>query len=231
MIISQVTRSSLNRSKPQQRLGEILVVLLPVLYWAPFLCKLVNEILTIKPKVLGTSISDFFSSQSGYSHHCSCLLIAGWFGPILLESTAVAKYEGYLHAFHWSCGLASDVTNLILENYNPANWDCWIAPLPGDCTSSFEIRQGNSDLTETDFIRGDNTNIYQWVFFFGPLWVCGVFCLVVMFQVYTTVYKAENRTGRSRLSMNTELRWQWKLSISPWHTPWLSLLFGLYQLL
>lgn len=114
--------------------------------------------------------------------------------------------ERYLHAFPWSCGLASAITNLVLKNYNPANWDCWIAPLPGDCTSSFEIRQGNSDLTETDCIRGDNANIYQWVFFFGPLWVCGVFCLIAMFQVYTSVYKAENRTRGSRLSMNTELR-------------------------
>jgi hypothetical protein len=198
---------------------------------------------TNKSKVLGISISDFFSSTvwvftplfmppdsgmiwaTGNMTTCNVqgfmvtLFVAAgvlYQCMLQLQYLLVIKYswsqrrlrniERYLHAFPWSCGLASAITNLVLKNYNPANWDCWIAPLPGDCTSSFEIRQGNSDLTETDCIRGDNANIYQWLFFFGPLWVCGVFCLFAMFQVYTSVYKAENRTRGSRLSMNTELR-------------------------
>lgn len=118
----------------------------------------------------------------------------------------IKKIEAYLHSFPLLCGLISAITNLILKNYNPANWDCWIAPLPGNCTSSYENLQGQTDLTETDCIRGDNANIYQWVFFFGPLWVCEVFCLVVMYQVYTTVYSTENRSRPYRLSANTEMK-------------------------
>lgn len=214
MIISQITRSSFNRSKPQQRL------------------------------VLGISVSDFFSStvwvltplfippESGMIWATGNLTTCNVQGFLItffvaagvlylcvlqLQYLLVIKYcwsqrrlkkiEAYLHAFPLRCGLTSAITNLILKNYNPANWDCWIAPLPGNCTSSYEIRQGQTELTETDFIRGDNANIlYQWVFFFGPLWVCEVFCLVVLFQVYTTVYNTENRSRRYRLSVNTEMK-------------------------
>jgi hypothetical protein len=213
MIISQVTRSRFNRSKPQQRL------------------------------ILGISISDFFSStvwvftplfmppDSGMiwatgnlttcnvQGFCVTLFVAAgvlYQCMLQLQYLLVIKYcwsprrvrkiEVYLHAFPWGCGMASAITNLILKNYNPANWDCWIAPLPGNCTSSYEIQQGGTGLTETNCIRGDNANIYQWVFFFGPLWLCEVFCLFVMFQVYNTVYKTENRSRRYRLSLNTEMK-------------------------
>lgn len=65
-------------------------------------------------------------------------------------------------------GLGTAIAGLPLTLFNNANLWCWIAPLPLDCEETGTC------------VRGDNADIYRWVFFYGPLW-CMI--LVVTFNV------------------------------------------------
>lgn len=104
--------------------------------------------------------------------------------------------EKYMHAFPWCLGLAAAVTQLALKLFNPADWDCWIAPYPSDCTSSYQVKKGGTNLNETDCIRGDNAEIYQWSFFFAPLWAAIVYCIVAMAMIFRSVRDKERRSLR-----------------------------------
>ena len=110
--------------------------------------------------------------------------------------------EKYLHFVPLGLGLATAIANLVLKNYNPADWDCWIAPFPSNCTSSYQLKNGE----ETDCIRGDNANIYQLACFFGPLWLVIGFCLIVMCQIYSHIYTVESRTSRYQFSADEQMK-------------------------
>lgn len=130
-------------------------------------------------------------SSAGFLYMCALqfmyvlVIKYGW------KERDVKKLEKWFHIIPNAFGLATATAALALKQYNPANWDCWIAPLPADCTSSNEIRKGNTDLQETDCIRGDNANIFRWAFFFAPLWASILFCMVAMAIVHRTTKKAE----------------------------------------
>jgi len=91
---------------------------------------------------------------------------------------------------------------------NPANWDCWIAPLDStggmDCTSSYSIARGGTGLIETDCVRGDNAMIYQWSFFFGPLWASITFCVLAMIQVYRAVRTTQDRSNQYQFRLRLQ---------------------------
>ena len=93
-----------------------------------------------------------------------------------LLQTYKRNIEIYLHIVPIGLALASAITNLVLKNYNSAGWHCWIATLPSNCTSSYELSNGEV----TDCIRGDNASLYQWGFFYVPLWLVINFCLYAM---------------------------------------------------
>lgn len=130
-------------------------------------------------------------SSAGFLYMCALqfmyLLVIkyGW------KERDIMKLEKWFHIIPNTFGLVTATTALVLKQYNSANWDCWIAPLPADCTSSHEINKGNTDLTETDCVRGDNANIYRWAFFFAPLWASIAFCIVTMTLVHRTMKKSE----------------------------------------
>jgi len=58
------------------------------------------------------------------------------------------------------------------------------------------VKKGNTELTETNCIRGDNAEIYRWAFFFAPLWTAIVFCIVAMIMIYTSVRDNERQSLR-----------------------------------
>jgi len=98
------------------------------------------------------------------------------------------KSEPYMHVacvlFPFSTALASVALNLI----NDANLWCWIAKYPQNCESSFLSTDGR-----TNCIRGDNAEIYQFAFFFIPLWVIGAFIMLTMVIIYSKVLRQEKR--------------------------------------
>lgn len=82
------------------------------------------------------------------------------------DATLRKWIEPTMHAVAgiWAFGTAlySASTGLL----NNANLWCWIAPLPQGCLDTW--RYGD----EGNCIRGDNWWIYQWAFYFAPLWIC-----------------------------------------------------------
>jgi hypothetical protein len=220
MIISQVSRSRFNRSKPQQRLvlGISVCDLVSSIVWilSPALMLPMNSIDDQEAADVYARGSQTTCSFQGFMIQLFVYTGALYQGSIQLQYLLAIKHcwsqrrlqtiEVYLHGVPWLFGWGSAITNLVLENYNPASWGCWISRYPSDCTVTYEIRRGGTGLTETDCIRGDNANIYQWVFFYGPLWGCILFCLFVMFRVYNHVYTTEHRTIRYKIGADKEMK-------------------------
>jgi len=69
-----------------------------------------------------------------------------------------------------------------------------------------EVNKGDTDLTETDCIRGDNANIYRFAFFFAPLWASILFCIVAMILVHKTMKKSEATYKKFKYSQTNKKR-------------------------
>jgi len=171
MIISQVSRSKLNRSKPQQRL----VLGISVFDFNTSVMWLFSNFFMPPGSALGAvgnqatcDAQGFiiqFSCTSGMFYMCSLQLMYLWAITYGWIEKKIRRLEPYLHGFSLGLSLIFATTAEVLELYNPADWDCWIAPLPSDCVSSYQVKKGGTDLTETDCERGDNAEIYRWAFF------------------------------------------------------------------
>lgn len=146
MIISQVARSSFNRSKPQQRLilglsisdfsTSIIWILTPL-----FMPSESGAVWAVGNKttcnIQGFIVTLFITS--GILYMCALQLQYlltikyGW-----TETKIRREVEPYMHGIPWILGLSAAITQLALKLFNPADWDCWIAPYPSECTSSHE---------------------------------------------------------------------------------------------
>jgi hypothetical protein len=111
---------------------------------------------------------------------------------IVKEWTAsdIQRVEPWLHlnAFIWGFGTA--VASLFLTLFNEVGWDCWISPHPLGCKESWK----NNGVTTCT--RGDNGSLYQWAFYYAPLW--GVIIAVIFFMssVYWKIKLQERRMRR-----------------------------------
>ncbi|KAL7535193.1 hypothetical protein ACHAWF_005082 [Thalassiosira exigua] len=146
MIVSQVSRSPFNRSKPQQRLmlglsisdfcTSTIWILTPLFMpsdsgaaWAvgnQTTCNVQGFIVTL---FNASAILYMCALQLQYL----LTIKYGW-----TESRMRREAELYMHGFPWCLGLAAAIAQLALKLFNPADWDCWIAPYPANCTSSHE---------------------------------------------------------------------------------------------
>mmetsp|Transcript_17730 Transcript_17730/g.36983 ORF Transcript_17730/g.36983 Transcript_17730/m.36983 type:complete len:442 (+) Transcript_17730:39-1364(+) len=108
----------------------------------------------------------------------------------------INKLKPYFLILPLGFGALTATVSLVLKLFNPAYWDCWLMPYPADCTSTYEIKHGMSDLEESNCVRGDNAFIFQWAFFFAPLWAATVICFVVMYKMTKSVEEAEIKTAR-----------------------------------
>jgi len=106
------------------------------------------------------------------------------------------KLKPYFLSLPLGFGALTATVSLVLKLFNPAYWDCWLMPYPADCTSTYEIKHGMSDLEESNCVRGDNAFIFQWAFFFAPLWAHAIVCFVVMYKMTKSVEEAEIKTAR-----------------------------------
>ncbi len=120
------------------------------------------------------------------------------------------KWKPYFLILPLGFGVLTATVSLILKLFNPAYWDCWLMPYPADCTSTYEIKHGMSNLDESNCVRGDNALIFQWAFFFAPLWAATVVCFVVMYKMTKSVEEAEKKTarysGKSNRNVQTKRR-------------------------
>ena len=163
MIISQVTRSKINRSMPQQRimLGSTIASLISSivymfndLFFPGQLLIPSSGTTTTKPCTASAFLLQLGSSI-GVIYHASLqlqyvlVIKYGW------RESRIRKLEPYLHLVPIVFGFGTSIAGLILKLYNPSDWNCWIAPFPSNCTSSYWVNKFEPDMTETDCVRGD----------------------------------------------------------------------------
>lgn len=123
------------------------------------------------------------------------------------NETQIKKYEPHMVGFALFSGFGTGIAAWVMDLYNPSGWNCWITTYPSGCTQSFEINRGSSDLEATDCIRGDNAQIYQFAFFYAPLWAGVLFIIIVMCMIWKSVEKTERRSARKSFrSLESSLR-------------------------
>lgn len=108
------------------------------------------------------------------------------------DEVIAKKFEPLIHAQAIILGLGTALAGQFLGLYNPLAWDCWIAPSPLGCQESW------NNNGETTCIRGDNASIYQWVFFYAPLWFAIGLVVALMLWIYFVVRANEKSTQRYR---------------------------------
>mmetsp|Transcript_23323 Transcript_23323/g.50516 ORF Transcript_23323/g.50516 Transcript_23323/m.50516 type:complete len:357 (-) Transcript_23323:500-1570(-) len=103
----------------------------------------------------------------------------------------IVKIEPLLHANAIAWGLGTALASLSLTLFNPVSWDCWISAAPLGCQESWNSHDGT-----TTCVRGDNGSIYQWAFYYAPLWFVIVLVSCLMYWVYYTVRAQDRRMRR-----------------------------------
>ena len=205
MIISQVARSQYNRSKPQQRLMLCLSVCdfntsMSWMFTNLFMPPIGNQAsCDAQGYILQANNTASFLYMCALQLQYLLTIKHGW------RERQIRKIEPFMHGSPICFGLGTATASLALLLFNPAGWNCWIGPYPKDCTQSYQIKQGDSDLTETDCVRGDNSDLYRFGFFYAPLWASILFCMFIMFRVYRTVQKIEQKSTRFRLGANMSM--------------------------
>jgi hypothetical protein len=198
MIISQVLQSQRNRQNSQQRLvcamSCIDVTVSTVWFLTNFFVPPWSEEVAwasgnqatcnvVQGFIVQLSISAVFYNASLSLYYL--VIIRYGFNALKIK-----RLEPWIHLVPLSLGLGTAITSSFLKLYNPANWDCWIAPDPPNCQQSYTL-WGTDEVT--DCIRGDNATIYQWAFFFGPLWTAILFITASMTILYRYVKAQDER--------------------------------------
>jgi len=88
-----------------------------------------------------------------------------------------------MHAGSIAFPLIPGIICFPLKMFNGANLWCWIAPFPEGCVGA-------------ECTRGVDAHVYQWAFFYAPLWGLMLFVAGAMIAVYQKVYTQEKRTSK-----------------------------------
>lgn len=101
--------------------------------------------------------------------------------------------EKYFHLFPILFGLITAIIAVSMGLIGNADWDCWISPI-----------ENSRDTPDSAKLA----RIFQWVFFFGPLWISMSFAFFNMFQVYHFVKNLELRASTYRNSQEQTLHYK-----------------------
>jgi hypothetical protein len=105
----------------------------------------------------------------------------------------VRRAELLLHIFANSLWFITGFTGIILEIFNAALFNCWVAPSPYDCNESGE-----------PCVRGAIANYFQWAFYYGPVFVMIMVVTILMFNVYAGVLIREKKVEKYIYRENSE---------------------------
>jgi membrane protein implicated in regulation of membrane protease activity len=97
----------------------------------------------------------------------------------------VRRVEIWLHLFSNTFWLITGVAGIILEIFNAALFNCWVAPSPYDCHQTGE-----------PCVRGSVANYFQWAFYYVPIFVMIVVVTYLMFVVYMGVRRIEKKVDK-----------------------------------
>lgn len=115
------------------------------------------------------------------------LVIVKWW-----EADDLAKIEPFLLINATAWGLATGLSGLRLGLFNQIGWDCWIAPSPLWCKESWTLQDG--EVTDCDCEQGES--LYQWAFYYAPLWIVILLVSTLMYWVYASVRNQEKKLLR-----------------------------------
>ena len=104
------------------------------------------------------------------------------------ETTIAKKYEKIMHTIPILMWLVTGAIGIGFEVFNPAFFNCWIAPVPINCAAYGEIPDGRPPCT-----RGFYAPLFQWLIFYGLIWSMIVIVTVIMMVVYCSVRKTEQK--------------------------------------
>lgn len=97
--------------------------------------------------------------------------------------------------------VGSSIAGLPLKLYNNEAWLCWISSFPRDCYDG--VQKGGDKTKGCE--RGEYAYIYQWLFFYAPLWVGFIIMMCSMYLVYGAVLRTEQRTDRYIITPHTQI--------------------------
>lgn len=176
MIILQVARSETNRGHTQQRLVCAMSIIDVMVSTSWFLTPL-----------FVTKDMEQFKWAFGNEFSCSLqgFIVQASIGGVLYNACLsiyyflVIKYgypqhkmviiERLMHAFTLIFSLSTATIALALGLIQDANWDCWISP---------------------------QNKIYQWSFFFAPLWLAIILVTILMYKIFLHVRQEERSSSR-----------------------------------
>eukprot|EP00585_Thalassiosira_rotula_P003164 CAMPEP_0196133584 /NCGR_PEP_ID=MMETSP0910-20130528/2751_1 /TAXON_ID=49265 /ORGANISM="Thalassiosira rotula, Strain GSO102" /LENGTH=329 /DNA_ID=CAMNT_0041393327 /DNA_START=80 /DNA_END=1069 /DNA_ORIENTATION=- len=114
------------------------------------------------------------------------VIVKGW------ADHDIVKIEPFLHANAIAWGLGTGLASLALTLFNPVGWDCWLSAAPLGCQESWNSPDGTTTCE-----RGDNGSIYQWAFYYAPLWFVIFFVACLLYWVYHNVSAHETHMQAS----------------------------------
>mmetsp|Transcript_30691 Transcript_30691/g.55627 ORF Transcript_30691/g.55627 Transcript_30691/m.55627 type:complete len:340 (-) Transcript_30691:3940-4959(-) len=120
------------------------------------------------------------------------VIVKGWFDD------DIVKIEPLLHGNAIVWGLGTALASLGLNLFNQVGWDCWISAAPLGCQESWNSPDGT-----TTCARGDNGSLYQWAFYYAPLWFVIILVPCLLYCVYHDVKTQENKVQQYRTSPST----------------------------
>jgi hypothetical protein len=118
------------------------------------------------------------------------VICRGW------KDDEIVKLEPFFHAYSISWGLGTAIASLSLTLFNQVGWDCWIGAYPLGCKESWK----NNGVTTCT--RGDNGSLFQWAFYYVPLWLTITLVTAFMCLVYWTVWKQERTMLKYKSRVN-----------------------------
>lgn len=118
------------------------------------------------------------------------VIVKGW------KDEDIVKIEPFFHGHAIAWGLGTGLASLGLTLFNQVGWDCWISAAPLGCQESWNSPDGT-----TTCVRGDNGSLYQWAFYYAPLWFVIVLVSGLMYWVYHTVKAQEKAMDKYKVSV------------------------------
>lgn len=151
--------------------------------------------------MLWLGIRQTCTAQSFFAHNLSSVVYSGalafyYYLMIVREWTEsdILNAEPYFHLIALICGLGTAVASLFLKLFNPLAFNCWIMPYPQGCVESWK--------GQTTCIRGDNATLYQWAFYYVPLWIVIATTVFFMSFIYRRIKVQERRMKSYSFSSN-----------------------------
>ena len=112
------------------------------------------------------------------------------------ESRIRQRIEPWMQRITVSFAFGTCFVCLGLGMFNDSSLWCWINALPKGCSQSYNSQDGTCT-------RGDNAEIFRWLFFFAPLWAAILGTMVSMYMLWAAVRAQEDKASKWEMTYTT----------------------------